>query len=108
MRIIPDIFFNDGDLIDMAGFKIKVISTPGHTKGSVCFYIEDEKVLFTGDTLFYHSYGTTSFPTGNDDEMVSSLNKKIFTLPKDVICYPAHGNITNIEEEILNNPIERN
>jgi hydroxyacylglutathione hydrolase len=67
--------------------KIKVIETPGHSRGSVCFLIDN--YLFTGDTLFYHNYGRTDLPEGNEKELINSL-KKLFKLPKETIVYPGH------------------
>ena len=69
----------------------RVISTPGHTKGSVCFYNESEKALISGDTVFYQSYGRTDLPGGSESQMQKSLAKIFETLPKDVLVYPGHG-----------------
>lgn len=69
----------------------KVIATPGHTKGSVCFYNESEKALISGDTVFYQSYGRTDLPGGSEREMQKSLAKIFEELPKDVLVYPGHG-----------------
>lgn len=76
-------------------FEVKVILTPGHTKGSVCFLIDDN--LFCGDTLFSHGYGRYDLPSGNKDELFSSL-KSLKTLP-DLTAYPGHGPITSIRDE---------
>lgn len=69
----------------------RVIHTPGHTEGSVCFYNESEKVLVSGDTVFYQSYGRTDLPDGNEDKMQKSLSIIFETLPSDVLVYPGHG-----------------
>lgn len=68
----------------------KIIWTPGHTHGSVCFYNEKEKCLISGDTIFYHSYGRTDLEGGNDTDMTQSLKKIYSTLPKDTVVYPGH------------------
>lgn len=68
----------------------KVLHTPGHTKGSVCYYNEKEKILVSGDTIFYHSWGRTDFPGGSEAEMNKSLERIYSTLPKDVLVYPGH------------------
>lgn len=68
----------------------KVLHTPGHTKGSVCYYNEKEKILVSGDTIFYHSWGRTDFPGGSAAEMNKSLERIYSTLPKDVLVYPGH------------------
>lgn len=69
----------------------RVIHTPGHTEGSVCFYNESEKVLVSGDTIFYQSYGRTDLPGGNEDQMQKSLSNIFETLPGDILVYPGHG-----------------
>lgn len=69
----------------------RVIHTPGHTKGSVCFYNESEKVLLSGDTVFYQSYGRTDLPGGDESQMQKSLAKIFEELPKDTLVYPGHG-----------------
>ncbi|MBR5096417.1 MAG: MBL fold metallo-hydrolase [Treponema sp.] len=69
----------------------RVIHTPGHTEGSVCFYNEAGKVLISGDTVFYQSYGRTDLPGGNEEQMQKSLSNIFETLPSDVLVYPGHG-----------------
>ena len=77
--------------------KIKVIPTPGHTAGSVCFLIG--KCLFAGDTLFRGSYGRTDLPGGDHDAMVQSLRRLLTTLDDDVAVYPGHGENTSVAAE---------
>lgn len=86
----------DGDVIEVGKMKLKVIHTPGHTKGSISILVED--ALFSGDTLFRGSYGRTDFPTGNALDMMHSIHK-ILELPGKTIVYPGHDQITKIEEE---------
>ena len=69
----------------------RVIHTPGHTQGSVCFYNESEGLLVSGDTVFYQSYGRTDLPGGDDGQMQKSLSKIFTELPKSVLVYPGHG-----------------
>ena len=69
----------------------RVIHTPGHTPGSVCFYNESEKVLISGDTVFYQSYGRTDLPGGSEGQMQKSLSGIFETIPGDVLVYPGHG-----------------
>ena len=89
---------NDGDLIHEAGFEIKVITTPFHTKGSVCFYLDSEKALFSGDTLFFTTIGRTDLPTGSNRTIESSL-AKLKALPDGIKVYPGHGACTNLDRE---------
>ena len=84
--------------------KLKVISTPGHTIGSVCFYIEEEKVLISGDTLFEASVGRTDFPTGSSRQLIESIKTRLFILPDDTSVFPGHGGTTSIGYEKLHNP----
>lgn len=98
---------NDNDIIEECGIKIKVIATPFHTIGSVCYYVESEKALFSGDTLFFSTIGRTDFPTGSSKTVESSL-KKIKTLPDGIKVYPGHGGCTNLDREKLYNPYLKN
>ena len=89
---------NDGDVINEAGFEIKVISTPFHTKGSVCYYVASENALFSGDTLFFSTIGRTDLPTGSNKTVVSSL-AKLKALPDGIKVYPGHGACTKLDRE---------
>ena len=89
---------NDGNVIYEAGFEIKVITTPFHTKGSTCFYLESEKALFSGDTLFFTTIGRTDLPTGSNRTIESSL-AKLKALPDGIKVYPGHGACTNLDRE---------
>ena len=97
----------DKEIIDLIGHKWQVIHTPGHTKGSCCFYIEDQKKLFSGDTLFRRGYGRTDLYGGSDEDMRHSLIDRLFILPDDIDVYPGHMGSTNIGYEKRNNPIFR-
>lgn len=94
-----DHLLRDGDKINVAGMEWTMILTPGHTKGSCCFYLESEKILMSGDTLFEGSVGRTDLPTGSMRELLNSINTKIKTLPDDVQVYPGHGGFTTIKDE---------
>lgn len=100
-----DVLLHDGDELDLIGFHWKVIETPGHTSGSVCYYIPEEEVLFAGDTLFCRSYGRTDLPTGSSRELAASILEKLFTLADDIMVYPGHGETTTIGYEKKSNPI---
>lgn len=97
-------YLTDGEEIELAGIKIKVIATPGHTSGSCCFYVEEEGILIAGDTLFCESVGRTDFPTGSGAELERSVKNKLFILPDDTKVYPGHGDETTIGHEKEYNP----
>ena len=84
--------------------ELEVLSTPGHTPGSVCLYVPAMKSVLTGDLLFFHSVGRTDFPGSSQAALVKSLHKKIFILPPETDVYPGHGPNTNVGEELANNP----
>lgn len=96
-------FFVDNETISFGNHQIKVIPTPGHSKGSVTFYCEEEKAAFTGDTLFRMSIGRTDLKGGSMMQMMQSL-RSIAQLPDDTIIYPGHGPATTIGQEIRFNP----
>ena len=77
---------------------LQVLHTPGHTPGSICLYFPEEKVLFSGDTLFHYGYGRTDLPGGNYGQLIDSL-EHLFMLPDDVKVYPGHGDFTTIGAE---------
>ena len=99
-----DILLENNQLLKVGDLDIKVLFTPGHTRGSVCYLIGN--CLFSGDTLFYESYGRTDFPGGNDEEIKRSFYFLTSTLENDVIVYPGHDIPTTIGHEIEKNPIE--
>lgn len=101
----PDAFLDDGDEIDVDGLKLKVIHTPGHTPGSVCFYANG--VLFAGDTLFAGSIGRTDLPGGDYDQEMASIVERLLVLPDDTIVLPGHMQQTTIGHERQRNPYVR-
>lgn len=105
LNIHTDVPVSDGDDLKLIGIHIKVLETPGHTAGSVCYWIEEEEVLISGDTLFEESLGRTDFPTGNTAEIVKSIKGRLFSLPEDTVVYPGHGNPTTIGHEKQYNPV---
>ena len=84
--------------LQVCGMDFTVLSTPGHSRGSVCLYLKDEAVLFSGDTLFRAGYGRLDLYGGKMGDMLRSL-KRLFTLPGGVRVYPGHGDATTIGEE---------
>ena len=95
---------HDGDVIRLIGEDFRVIHTPGHTKGSCCYYLKDEGVLFSGDTVFYGSVGRTDFPGGSTAEIVRSLHKLVDSLPEETEVFPGHDASTTIGYEKRYNP----
>ena len=102
--VIPDHYVKDGELLEFAGMRFRLIATPGHTAGSCCYYMEEEKILLSGDTLFEGSVGRTDFPTGSMSSLVRSIKDKLLVLPEDVTVYPGHGEKTTIGDEKKYNP----
>lgn len=99
VKVNGDKFLEDGETFQVAGFDIQYVLTPGHTPGSGCFYIEEEQVLFSGDTLFQASRGRTDFPGGSESDIIKSIKNKLLVLPGETEVYPGHMNITNIDSE---------
>jgi len=92
----PDVELSDGDVFEEAGISFTVLHTPGHTKGSVCYQVGD--TLFSGDTMFYQSYGRVDLPGGNNMQMALSL-KRLLKLDEKTVVYPGHGMRTKIAWE---------
>jgi len=97
--------FKDGDILSLCGYDFTVIHTPGHTRGSVCFYQKELGICFSGDTLFYESLGRTDFPGGSVKDIVTSICKRLLlSLPEDTVLYPGHNEATSIAHEKKYNP----
>ena len=103
-NVVPDILCDDLSVIEMGETKIKVLHTPGHTEGGVCYIVDD--VIFSGDTLFEGSCGRTDFPGGNGPDLANSL-KKINNLKGDYKVFSGHGNPTTLNNERKFNPYMR-
>lgn len=99
LTIETDARVDDNDLIHLGDLEFRVIHTPGHTSGGSCLYSEEEKLLFSGDTLFRGTWGRTDVPTGDFEAVISSITKKLMILPDETIVYPSHGKSTMIREE---------
>jgi glyoxylase-like metal-dependent hydrolase (beta-lactamase superfamily II) len=95
------------DIIGFGTHSIKILPTPGHTPGSVTFYIETEHVAFTGDTMFKMSIGRTDFEGGSWTDMTNSLINVLAKLPANTKVYPGHGEPTTIGDELRYNPYMR-
>lgn len=96
-----DIIMGDGEERELSGFTVKCLHTPGHTNGGVCYLIG--KSLFSGDTLFLRSVGRCDLPTGDYDELISSVREKIYTLDPETEVYPGHGKPTKVGYEKMYN-----
>ena len=90
---------DDGDLIHLGNLELRVIHTPGHTKGGSSLFCEKEKCLFSGDTLFRGTWGRTDLPTSDREAIMNSIVKKLLILPDETIVYPGHGKSTRIKDE---------
>lgn len=99
-----DRYLADGETFREAGFEIRLLHTPGHTEGSCCYYLPEEAVLFSGDTLFAGSVGRTDFPTSSGADMRKSLQRLLSELPADTRVCPGHGEETTIAYEKRYNP----
>jgi len=95
---------SDGELILFGNIQLKVLHTPGHSPGSVVFYCESEKVLFSGDTLFRMSVGRTDLEGGSWQQLLHSLHNVLAPLPADVKVFTGHGPSTTIGDEVCMNP----
>lgn len=89
--------------VEWGSLKCRVIHTPGHSPGSLCYYFPDLDVIVTGDLLFYRSVGRSDLPMGDGPTLVRSLREKIYTLPGAVMVYPGHGPETSIGYEAVHN-----
>lgn len=92
----------DGDVVSLAALAFRVIATPGHTPGGVCYYVEQAQVLLTGDTLFQGTVGRTDLPGGDGRVLAQSL-KKLAVLPPATRVYPGHGPESTIAAERRHN-----
>lgn len=95
----PNRTVKGGDVLTLGATEYDVISTPGHTPGSICLYSAAERVIFTGDTLFACGYGRTDFKYGSDVEMIASL-RRLSKLPPDVTVLSGHGGATTVGDEL--------
>ncbi len=98
----PHQFVTDADVVEVEGVRLQVISTPGHTPGSVSYYTEG--ALFSGDTLFRASIGRTDLPGGSHKDEMKSICDRLLALPDDTVVLPGHMDQTTIEFEREHNP----
>ena len=100
-----DQLLNDGDEIIFGEITLKVIHTPGHSRGGICLYTKG--YLFVGDTLFAGSIGRTDLPGGDYNTLIANIKEKLFSLPDDTTVYTGHGPETTIAQEKRSNPFLR-
>lgn len=105
----PEVYHATDYLKDMeehtiAGMKVRTLFTPGHTEGGVCYYLPNEMVVFSGDTLFCESVGRTDFPGGSASTLIRSIQEKLMPLPDFIKVYPGHNAMTTIGNERGYNP----
>ena len=95
---------DEGDEVTFGSHTLRIINTPGHTPGGICFYEEADGVLLSGDSLFQGAIGRCDLPGGNMQTLVRALSEKVMTLPEQVCVLPGHGPTTTIGQEKLMNP----
>ena len=101
----PDRLLQEDDIIDIGSLHFSVLSTPGHTPGSICLLTENK--VFTGDTLLHRSIGTTMMPGSSRRQLIDSIHRRLMELPDSTTVYPGHGRETTIGAERQNNPYLR-
>ena len=99
-----DVSATDGAVLQLGGADFEILLTPGHTRGSLCLWIPQEKKLIAGDTLFRDSIGRTDLPGGDGQRILASIKTCLLNLPEDATVYPGHGETTTIGREKQHNP----
>jgi hydroxyacylglutathione hydrolase len=103
----PNAFAVHGQDIEVAGVTLRVIHSPGHTPGSVSLYVEEARLLFSGDTLFRESIGRTDLSGGDTQTIVDSIRQRLYSLPDETRVLPGHMAETTIAHEREHNPFVR-
>jgi glyoxylase-like metal-dependent hydrolase (beta-lactamase superfamily II) len=100
-KMLPsyDFVIGDGDVIEVGDLRLRAIHTPGHTPGSTSFLLDGEPLLFTGDTLFPGGPGNTHFEGASFEQIIDSIDQRLFTLPPDLLVLPGHGLDTTVGTE---------
>jgi glyoxylase-like metal-dependent hydrolase (beta-lactamase superfamily II) len=101
-----DRLVREGDWLELAGMRLEVLETPGHSVGHVVYVWKEGSpwIVFGGDVLFRGSVGRTDFPDGSPSQLLGSIRQKLFTMPPDTIILPGHGDSTTVGEERWTNP----
>jgi glyoxylase-like metal-dependent hydrolase (beta-lactamase superfamily II) len=100
----PDRLLVDEERVDIGSLSFRVLATPGHSPAGVCYLVEEQGILFCGDSLFAGSIGRTDLPGCSHGLLIESIQKKILSLPDQVVCYPGHGPQTTVGAERTSNP----
>ena len=98
-----EVILEDNQTIELAGVKLEVLHTPGHTPGGISLYSKEQNVVFVGDALFAGSVGRTDFPGGRMSQLIKGIKEKLLTLPEETKVYPGHGPDTTIGHEKMYN-----
>lgn len=104
LTVKPDILLKDGEELELLGAKLRCFQVPGHTKGGMCYYLPENQMLFSGDTLFARSIGRSDFPTGDEAKLIQGIQDKLMCLPDETVVYPGHNERTTIGKERIGNP----
>ncbi|MFC4617989.1 MBL fold metallo-hydrolase [Camelliibacillus cellulosilyticus] len=99
-----DVLLNGEEQLEIGPFAFQVLETPGHSPGSISYYLSDEHVIFSGDAVFYGSIGRTDLYGGDQDQLLKSIHTKILPLPEETIILPGHGFKTTVAREKHTNP----
>ncbi len=99
-----DVELQGGEVLEILGEAVEVRFVPGHSPGSVLFYLRDQGAAISGDTIFRGGVGRTDLPGGGFEILEGSIRQRIYTLPQDTILYPGHGPSTTVEQERRSNP----
>lgn len=99
-----DRLLKDDETLDVGGLQVRALYTPGHAPGHLAYYLESQRMVFTGDALFLESIGRTDLSGGDLDTLLHGIRSKLLTLPDKTVVYPGHGDKTTIGYERLHNP----
>lgn len=97
-------YLKENDIIEFGNQKLQILEIPGHSPGSIAFYNKDAKSVIVGDALFKSSIGRTDLAGGNLQQLLDSIQNKLFVLPPDTVVYSGHGASTTIGDEVEHNP----
>jgi len=97
----PSIYLSDGMALRVGSYEFEVLHTPGHSAGSCCFYCKSAGWLFSGDDVFYESYGRTDLIGSSTEALFRSIHEKVLTLPDDTVIFPGHNDFTSVAHERL-------